>query len=126
MKVPQIPALAGMSPLGLKPVYFAIDGDGDEPSYPGIDQGVRWNGWAMPWFDENVAVQIAKDTGAFAYVPALDAYIDARTSKPTNTSGVGVMDETAVYPVREMGGIKHYRLGAGSWCWAPIEEEDAE
>lgn len=98
--------------LTWRPALFEV---ADKLFYSGFTDGKAWNGWAMPVFRKEVAMQIAKDLDSaderIAYDEALDAFTCTQPGddKPVLSEG---------FPI-EVGGNKvHvYGLGGGYWCW---------
>jgi|LNFM01.1.fsa_nt_gb hypothetical protein len=79
---------------------------------PAYSNGMRWNGWAMPFFTKEAGLSLLQ------FMPGLsfDSNRDAFVSKDADMS-----DEEEVFSavtlVIEGLPIKTYDIGAGSWCW---------
>lgn len=85
-------------------------------SVPAYSNGMRWNGWAMPFFTKDAGLSLLKFMPALRY----DGIRDAFVSKDADAH-----DEEEVFSevplVIEGLPIKTYAIGAGSWCWEFVE-----
>lgn len=98
--------------------YFGIDVNNEY--YEGYsDPSFRWNGWACPYFEKNVADYIAKKVSVnedycLYYDEEQDKYL-------LYESEDGKLVETDYFEKRIINtpeGIKEvYPIGAGSWIW---------
>ncbi|MFN9470945.1 hypothetical protein, partial [Acidovorax sp.] len=79
---------------------------------PAYTDGRRWNGWAMPHFDLEVAKQLLAHMDDLRYDAEKDAFV--------NTSDDDEIFEATTVKVDAIS-IKVYPIGAGCWCWC---EED--
>jgi hypothetical protein len=94
-------------------------GDWNEGAeYVAYSDGDRWNGWSMPYFEFETAMQIITEMNESAgivelkYDAGTDSFIYENEDWP---------DEPEIYGSRiiECDGetVKVYGVGAGSWCW---------
>ena len=101
------------------PIYrkarFSLDGLNDI-EFEGWTADRLWNGWAMPCFEMQQAMELAGLLEEqLRYDPAQDAFI--------GSSG----DEEEIWPCQlidlpDGGQVKVYAIGAGSWMWDTVEE----
>jgi hypothetical protein len=89
---------------------FINDGKVEIPCY---SNGLRWNGWAMPYFDMISALEVVKLMPHLTYDEANDMFV----WKPND----GVADDTEEYRgcaiCVEGKVLTVYPIGSGSWCW---------
>jgi hypothetical protein len=93
---------------------FRID---DGPGFAGYTDGASWNGWAMPYFTREIAMEVLK-----AYpgdeADDEDAY---RNYQFPEEDSVIIIDPETGKP------IQVWPIGSGGWCWdAYTPEENAE
>jgi hypothetical protein len=79
---------------------------------PAYTDGRRWNGWAMPYFEFEVAKQLLDHMDDLRYDADKDAFVN--TSDDDETFEATTVEVDAI-------SIKVYPIGAGCWCWC---EED--
>lgn len=75
---------------------------------PAYTNGMRWNGWAMPFFTFEAATQLLEHMPDLRYDSVKDVFY-------SQSSDEDVFDATTL----EVDGskIKTYAIGAGCWCW---------
>ena len=104
----------------LRKTWFQIDGL--EGKFEGYTKGQFWNGWAVPYFTNEVADEImeamSNDTNnVVQYHPRLDAYLVYLEGS----------DEIEEYPAcEEIDDEALYSIGGGSWTWEEDTEEDED
>jgi hypothetical protein len=101
------------------PIYrrarFGLEGIADA-EFDGWTADKRWNGWAMPSFENQQATKLAELLeDQLRYDPGQDAFI--------GSSG----DDEEIWPgqlinLPDGGQAKVYAVGAGSWMWDVVEE----
>lgn len=99
--------------------------DGFNYPYIGYTSGLRWNGWATPYFKLAEALEIMKDFNECAdnpmqYNKVYDQFyiLDKETAELEVWKGENYNTEE---------GIEHlYGIGAYSWVWDDITEYDIE
>ena len=92
------------------------DGCDESPIYKGYTDGKRWNGWAMPYFEEEVAKSVVANSANigddFRHIPEHDMFIMKFL----------MQDEEETFEATEIlinGEVKKvYAIGAGSWTWS--------
>lgn len=79
----------------------------------GYTNGLRWNGWACPYFTKEEALRLVEDWPGLFYDEARDAFV-----RPCEG---GDPDETEVFGAETITvagqPLKVYPVGSGSWCW---------
>lgn len=101
----------------LKEAVFCFDGHTDT-TFPGYTNGDTWNGWACPYFERDIAEQVAEywmeihednpDEGFESeYDPRRDAFL---FHEP-------VHDEPLIFESTEVEGKRLYAVGAYHWTW---------
>lgn len=102
------------APQRFRASKVAYDG-GD--TYPCMLSDRRWNGWAMPYFTLEVALQIAAAQHDYM------KYEDDRFifGCPEETP-----EEWERFEPEIIDGQKMYPIGAGSWCWCEVVEGEEE
>lgn len=119
--MPQTPSNSNLPVL--TKAYFCID---DGPLYEGFHVASRrWNGWATPVFELDVAKEIAKSATTPDYVLS---FVE-RENKFTLTDhqSEDFNDEFAASEFLFEGKVMvAYPIGSGSWCWDDYDQpEDA-
>jgi hypothetical protein len=92
--------------------------------YPGYTTGERWNGWATPCFEYEVALRMVEDWNASEWAGG-DAYYDASNDQFCFRSGPKE-DWDCFPPITcEVEGQerKLYSIGAFCWIWSDETEE---
>jgi hypothetical protein len=92
-----------------------------DKKYRGWSNGLKWNGWAMPYFEFDEAMRYASDTNNTRFDPLKDAFVTKRED-----DGEEEIDEATVILVKGRGALKVYPIGAGSWTWSLAREEDQD
>lgn len=95
----------------------------DVGPYPGYTDGQRWNGWATPSFEYEVALRIVEDWKATEW-EGMEAYYDAASDRFCFRSEDGEW-ECFLGVNREIDGRtqKLYPIGAFCWIWS---DEDGQ
>lgn len=107
----------------LTKAYFCID---DGPLYEGFHvASKRWNGWATPLFELDVAKEIAKSATTPDFVVS---YVE--TENRFTLTDLQSEDFNDVFAAEEFlfegKVIVAYPIGSGSWCWDDYDHpEDA-
>jgi len=90
------------------------------PPFEAFTNGRTWNGWACPMFEKAEADRLVEVLradpywdGDHRYDPEQDAYV----------LGCGDGDEEDIWPSSEFEGHHVYAIGAGSWCWNDLTDE---
>lgn len=88
----------------------------DDAKFEAYTNGLRWNGWVMPFFSEKAAHSLLPYMPELRYDGDRDAFI-AKANSP------GDDDEVFVAATLQLGSevIKTYPIGAGCWCWEYCE-----
>lgn len=79
----------------------------EELKVPAYSNGMRWNGWAIPYFTFEAARSLLEYMPDLRYDSSRDAFISAH-------------EEDAYIPVMlviDGQTIKTYPIGSGYWCW---------
>lgn len=100
---------------GYKPMSVTIDGLDAE--LPAFGRNERWNGWCMPYFKMEDALKLNDSLHlGLAFDPAKDAITWLEDGEIATVHGVDVEVDGKIHHV--------YPVGAGSWCWDEVEEND--
>lgn len=115
----------------LLPVYrvgmFQLDDIWPDHSFEGYTSGRRWNGWACPVFEKDVAMLLVK---ALQKEHSKKEY--ARYNKETDTFEIwdeGEEEHVLYPPVEITVGEKKrkvYEIGTAFWTWSELEKEAAD
>jgi hypothetical protein len=94
--------------LNLQPASFAWD---DSPAFAGFHvPGSTWNGFAVPYFEHDVAMRIAAASDALAFDEALGVFVD---------------EDSGPCPVFTRGdGVRLHQIAPG-WAWQVVAEAEA-
>ncbi len=88
-------------------------------AFPGFTLGETWNGFAKPYFTFEQAQRLAtawSSTGTKAfYNDQQDAFVFEMSGAP---------DDMDIYPAEEINGQALYPIGAGSWIWEQVWDEE--
>jgi hypothetical protein len=86
--------------------------------YPGYTSGERWNGWATPCFEYEVALQMIEDWKADEW-GRMEAYYDPDNDQFCFRSDPEEDWDCFPAVTREMEGLtrKLYPIGAFCWIW---------
>lgn len=89
--------------------------------FPGYTDGQRWNGWATPSFEYEVALQIVEDWKATEW-EGMEAYYDPEGDQFCFRSQSE--DEWECFPsvTHEVDGQRHKLYPIGAYCWIWDEE----
>jgi hypothetical protein len=92
-------------------IYTAqkVTGDWTQDVYNCFTAQEHWNGWAMPYFQKDEALRIAKEMGDVVYDELTDTFVwtcseDKDVYEPCTIAVDGKF-------------IKAYPIGTGFWCW---------
>lgn len=91
----------------------------DEVTLQAYSDGTRWNGWAMPCFTREVALQLTALMPIVRYDEARDAFvatIDEDEEELFRSRVVRVGNQEVIT----------YPIGSGSWCWEELDLTSAE
>lgn len=105
-------------PEDLPPGRVTIDG-WDE-TFPALISYELWNGWRMPLFTFEVALQIAEllnsegEGSRIVYNGERDCFVMSEESCPGEDYDI---------PARMIDGVAYYGIGAGSWCWEEARDD---
>lgn len=106
------------------PAEFDIeDYYGDRPA-KGYTQGMRWNGWAMPVFDQEGIDRIREVFGSdeMSYDEKRDVLI---LDLGEDVDDECRFEEYEGFDIYVNGEIKHvYAIGSGSWVWDEVTSDD--
>ena len=99
------------------PIYkkarFSIEGL-DDNEFEGWTAGERWNGWAKPLFEHQVATRLAELlVGQLRYDSSADAFIGSSEDKEEVWAA-------EIIDLPDGGQAKVYGIGAGYWIWDTI------
>lgn len=112
--------------------YAAISVSGDwldeEISIPAYSDGRKWNGWAMPYFGEEVLERLSELMPGLVHNSNVDAYVmtdeeessveAAKSAKSTDELEAAEFEYFLPVVIEVEGRkIKTYPIGAGSWTW---------
>ena len=140
--------LAGPPPSLWRPMRFELEASDEK--FPGWTTGHRWNGWATPAFEKDVAERVLRAmTGwtsepemAWRYVPETDTFwMYSQFSLPEDDPWVvrgqvpppgegdpemlAWEDWTGKDITLPDGSVKHvYGIGSHSWCWWDYDDQD--
>lgn len=101
------------------PTYSAIEVDADwlpdGMTLPAYSNGMRWNGWAMPYFERDTATRLLAIAEDLTYDEAADHFV----MKGQDGDEADVFAATMI----EVDGktIKVYPVGLGSWTWSFVK-----
>ena len=99
--------------------YFTTDGFKPQTWFLGLTYGHTWNGWAVPYFTKEVALEIVAQMPCnLRYSEETDSFIynDIEFTKSE--------DYNEHYGAEEINGQKYYSIGGCSWCWDEVVEEE--
>ena len=99
--------------------YFTTDGFKPPTWFSGLTYGHTWNGWAVPYFTKEVALEIvAHMPSNLRYSEETDSFIynDIEFTKSE--------DYNEYFGAEEINGQKYYSIGGCSWCWDEVVEEE--
>lgn len=101
----------------LRSTEFYLDADPDT-TFSGYTKGNTWNGWACPYFEKEVAEQVAEHYGELhrydnegEYWAEYDPQEDVFAFHDTQN------DEPRKFGPVEIDGKKLYPIGAYCWTW---------
>lgn len=88
-------------------------GEGPEVSFPAYSDGNRWNGWVMPHFTKETALDMLTASGnTFRFDAEQDAIIVERDD---------IGEDAEIYQGEDIdtpeGRVHVYPVGAGMWTW---------
>jgi hypothetical protein len=112
-----------LEPPAMRAALFCLD---DCPDFPGFHKGDRWNGWGMPSFTHEVALQIAEATNMVGYTLEYNAAEDQWEYHSVDTLADGEGPDVYGAHTIIVDGVEHkvYDIGSGFWCWNVTELED--
>lgn len=94
-----------------------LNEDAENPKvFPALTYGVRWNGWATPFFEMEIARQIV---AAFNFKTGTRAWYDARTDAFVFLDADG---EERTYGSTMVNGRRLYAIGSSAWCWSATDD----
>ena len=105
----------------MRKLVFTIDGY----KYPhiGYTTGRRWNGWATPNFEADEAFAVMREFNETAETPMY--YNEETDTFYVNATEYNDADEWKGRNCQTEDGLKHlYGIGAFSWVWEDINEQD--
>lgn len=89
-----------------------VTGDWNEKSYPALVDEVRWNGWAVPWFDKATAELVVADQAAMREQYGEDVgTLEWDGDVIVLTEYAGESERIAPDPTGR------YCIGGWNWCW---------
>jgi hypothetical protein len=97
--------------------------------YPGYTTGERWNGWATPYFEYDIALQMVEDWKSDAMKidvgDELEAYYDLTNDQFCFRSEAEADWDCFPPVMAEVEGLtlKLYPIGAFCWIWSDKNEE---
>lgn len=102
--------------MSIKKAYFNIDGSDYYEGY--YDKEVRWNGWARPYFEKEIADCIAHNFSSSDYRIVYDKYTDSFICKIYENDVVSETEliEKKIIETNE-GKKELYDFGSIGWTW---------
>jgi hypothetical protein len=92
----------------------------DGIALPAYSDGVRWNGWLMPYFTREVAMRLIPLVHSLRYDETRDVFVALDPNEG---------DEIA-YGAEEIrvgnDDVVTYSIGAGEWCWQEADPKPHE
>lgn len=101
-----------------KPAFKAVTVTGDwlpeGVTLPAYSTGLRWNGWSMPSFTFEAAMQVIAHMPSVRYDPQTDSFISRTEDYPEDECEESFGPSTISVNGED---IKVYALGTGCWTW---------
>ena len=99
--------------------YFTTDGFKPPVWFSGLSFDERWNGWAIPYFTKEVALEIvAQMPDHLRYSEDIDAFVY------NDLEATGDESCNEYFGADYIDGEKYYSIGGCSWCWDEVVEEE--
>jgi hypothetical protein len=118
-----VPAPAPVFAPGRVTGDWLDDGSGTVIAFPAYLNGERWNGWAMPYFTKETALDMLTASGnTFRFDDARDAFI---ISEPEAYDGEDYVIEAEQIDVNGER-VKVYAVGAGCWVWDEVTDDKGD
>ncbi|MFM0276371.1 hypothetical protein PQQ59_37710 [Paraburkholderia aspalathi] len=92
----------------------------DGIALPAYSDGVRWNGWLMPYFTREVAIRLIPLVESLRYDEARDVFVALDPNE-----GDEIVYGAEVIRVGD-DDVVTYSIGAGEWCWEEAHETPQE
>jgi len=90
-----------------------------DQKFEGLSFGYSWNGWSCPYFTKEIGLQISEvineEKCHLTYSESKDCFVLHDLEEPD-------FDEDIMPQI--INGKKYYSIGACSWCWTEISEEE--
>lgn len=104
-------------------IFTWLDEDLRSPRFLGLhDPSRRWNGWAIPYFTEEVALKIMEEStknGNYICKFENEKFYYYDNPEVSGTDGEPMICE---WVFETLDGIKYYPVGGCNWTW--VEEEN--
>jgi len=99
---------------------------GDGHSFPAlVDLGERWNGWLCPRFDRTIVGRVVDWlNGERATAPECDRPDYAHATWTGTTILLSECGDASAPERIEPDADGRYSLGAYSWCWEPVQQQE--
>ena len=102
--------------MTIKKPYFNIDGSDYYEGY--YDKNVRWNGWAIPFFEKDIADIISRNFSSPDYLIVYDKEIDSYICNSLENGKVVESYIANKLILDTIDGKKElYDFGSAGWTW---------
>ncbi len=102
---------------GFRAARFTADWLDEGTTLVGFTDGLRWNGWAMPYFSREVGLRLCSLLPSLTFDAERNAFVSVCEDYPED-------EQEEAFAVRtvEVDGkqLELYAIGAGSWTWDEI------
>ncbi|MCS3645420.1 hypothetical protein [Salinibacter ruber] len=110
----------------LRKAQFYLDIDPEE-TFEGYTKGDTWNGWACPYFEKDVAEQVAEHYSELhRYEGEEEYWAEYAAEKDVFAFYDTQSEEPQEFGAVQVGGEKLYPIGAYCWTWVQIASDGAE